>query len=96
MSKMGFLVFGSAFMFITTIAVDSMEGMNSSGNIIGSLPDEGSGSLSQVLSMLGTFFNMMTFNVSGVPAFFSIIFWIIAIGMIYIILNILKDVIPFT
>lgn len=100
MSKLGFVVFGSAFMFITVILVDALSDVNedlgSPGNVIGEIPGEASTNISTLLSLVSTLWNMMTFNVQGVPFFFSIVFWVFMVGMLYIILDLLKDVIPFT
>lgn len=55
------------------------------------------GSVSGVTDVLGTFFNIMLFRVQGIPTFITVIvFYPITFGIIYMVADIAKDLIPFT
>jgi hypothetical protein len=55
------------------------------------------GSISGIIDVLSTFFNIMLFRVEGIPVLITIIvFYPITFGIIYMIVDIAKDLIPFT
>lgn len=55
------------------------------------------GSLSGITQVLGTFFNIMLFRVEGIPTFITlVVFYPITFGVVYMIADIAKDIIPFT
>jgi len=97
-SKLGFIVFGSAYMIIMALVIDSidMEQYTAEGGGLGSLPSNPEASVNQVFSMMRTFINMMFFQVEGVPYILNVPYTLIAVGMAFIIVNIIKDLIPFT
>lgn len=55
------------------------------------------GSVDGIVQVLGTFFNIMLFRVEGIPTFITlIVFYPITFGVVYMIADIAKDLIPFT
>ena len=94
MSKLSFIMGSAFFIFITTLIINATE--HSSEDMIdpvtGELPETSAG----IFDLLGTFWDILTFQVDGLPMVFSAVFSILSIGMAYIIALILKDLIPFT
>ena len=55
------------------------------------------GSVNGITTVLGTFFDIMLFRVEGIPILITfIVFYPITFGIIYMIADIAKDLIPFT
>ena len=94
MSKLSFIMGSAFFIFITTLIINATE--HSSEEMIdpitGELPETSAG----IFDLLNTFWDILTFQVDGLPMIFGVIFSMISIGMGYIIALILKDLIPFT
>ena len=94
MSKLSFVLGSAFFIFITTLIINATE--HSSEDMIdpitGELPETSAG----IFDLLGTFWDILTFQVDGLPMIFGVIFSMISLGMGYIIALILKDLIPFT
>ena len=95
MNKLTFLLIASTFIIITTLYVNSLE-LSTTENPVDSMPSDVDNSVNSLFSALGTFFRLLTFRVDGVPELFNIIFLVIAVGILYIIVDVVKDVIPFT
>lgn len=95
MTKLQFLLISSTFIIITTLYVNSL-GLSDTENPVDTLPGEVDNSVGGVLDVLRTFIDLMSFRLDGVPALFNIIFVIIAIGFLYVLVDTLKDLVPFT
>lgn len=95
MTKLQFLLISSTFIIITTLYVNSL-GLSDTENPVDTLPGEVDNSVDGVLDVLRTFIDLMSFRLDGVPALFNIIFVIIAIGFLYVLVDTLKDLVPFT
>jgi hypothetical protein len=84
------------FIIFVTLMADSL-GLATTTNIAGDLPQEIEGNLSSITRVLRTFFSILTFRLSGVPFVINLLLFVpITFGTIYLILEIVKDVIPFT
>lgn len=66
-------------------------------NPVGSI-DEGSGNvLSQIWAMLKTFKGILFFEIDGLPAVFVILaFQVPTFGLLYMVIDVIKDLVPFT
>lgn len=74
---------------ITTVEVTS--GLNPE---LGTTVSRG---FSGVLQFMRTFFDILTFQLEGIPPIINLLFFLpISIGMVYVIAEIVKDMIPFT
>ena len=82
-------------MLLTTLFINSME-LATISNPADTVPSEVDNSISGLYSVMSTFFNLLTFRIPEVPTLFNLVFVVIAIGILYVIVDILKDVIPFT
>jgi hypothetical protein len=80
-----------------TLLADSITGINASGSIITN-PETGiSVTRSGILSFLSTFFDILTFQLDGIPVLVNLLFFFpITVGVVFIIVEIVKDIIPFT
>lgn len=87
----------ATFLFIIglTLLADSLVGIGASEDLASNMPSsfEGSGFLGfgAFFSFIGTFFQILTFNLSGVPALVNLLFFVpISAGMIYIITSLIR------
>jgi len=88
---LGVLMF---FLYIMSMVAASIEGFTATDL---SYPDAAiSPSIGGVFSALGAFFNMLLFRIDGVPIFFNLIFIAITFMILYMIIDVVKDIIPFT
>ena len=80
-----------------TLLADSITGIGASTDIVGSPTTNIDASVSGVLSFIRTFFDILTFNLNGIPVIVNLLFFFpISIGLLFIIVEIVKDIIPFT
>jgi len=85
------------FMMLMVVLVDSLGLTSTNEIVVPGTTGETEGPLRQIWSFVVTFYSIMTFQLVGVPALVNLfIFTPLAFGVIYIIVNILKDVVPFT
>ena len=101
MTKLGFLLFSTFFIFLSTTIINYMPQFDNQSNIFDrSYPDappEDQGLISSFLDTAGgifdyitVFFDIMTFRVDGLPAAFSLVFLLLTIGTLYIIVTLLR------
>jgi len=97
-----YITFGILVLFILfmTYVVDfasNYENTLDSVNPIEELPGEGSPTSGSVISLITTFWKIATFQVEGLPALFTVlIFYPCNLIVLYMIIDILKDLVPFT
>lgn len=56
----------------------------------------GKENISTVLSTLSAFISLITFRFDNVPIVFNFVFIALGFGVVYIVIDILKDLVPFT
>lgn len=93
----GFLL---AFIIIVTLFVDSVMVYDASLALSASAPDslntpEDFGAVN-IFSALGTWWDILTFNIEGVPTMLNLIFVPINGIALYMGVDIIKDLVPFT
>lgn len=52
--------------------------------------------LSSIIGFIGTFFKILTFQLEGVPFWLNLFFIPVTMIVIYMIVDVLKDLVPFT
>ena len=85
------------FMMLVVVMVDSL-GLAATNDVaIPGATGETLGPIRQIWSFVTTFYSIMTFQLVGVPGLVNtFIFVPLAFGVIYIIVTVLKDIVPFT
>ena len=84
------------YLIIMTITVGSI-GMTTTTEIIGGIPTEQSASILSVFGFLGTFFRILSFQIVGIPEWVTVIFfWPVTAVFAYLIIDVVKDIIPLT
>jgi hypothetical protein len=88
----------TVFMMVAlTLLADSITGISATTDIVGNPATNIEASASGVLSFLRTFFDILTFNLEGIPNMVNLLFFFpITVGLLFIIVEIVKDIIPFT
>jgi hypothetical protein len=85
-----------AFLFMVSYLATSL-GFSVNQDITAAQQGFELGSVDGITNVLGTFFNIMLFRVQGIPTFITVIvFYPITFGVIYMVADIAKDLIPFT
>ena len=101
MSKYVLLSVLFIFLSVTGYVVQAVEtysggGFSTSGVSMPAV-DENASELQIAFQSLGAIFRLLTFQVSGVPnAVVILIFYPITIAFIYMLLDVIKDLVPFT
>ena len=95
MNRLTFLLISATFLMLTTLVVNSLE-LASVTSPTDSISGEVDDSVGSIFSILDTFVKLLTFQISEIPSMFNLVFSIIAIGMAYVIVMVIKDVIPWT
>lgn len=84
------------FLILITLVADSVLLTTSEDLLNGIVVDEGNNT-SSIFSMLDTFFKIITFQIPEVPFILNVlVFYPLSLGIVYMIIDILKDIIPFT
>ncbi len=97
MSKLSFIIITVFMMVALTLLADSITGISATTDIVGSPATNIDASASGILSFLRTFFDILTFNLEGIPNMVNLLFFFpISVGLIFIIVEVVKDIIPFT
>ncbi len=86
------MLFG--FLYLMAIIANSIE--LEASELHGSPISQPETSVDSIWGTLVSFWNMVTFQIEGVPFFITMIFLIISIVLVYMIIDILKDLVPFT
>lgn len=96
MNKYVLFMVMSLFLIFITIVADSIS-ITSTTDLLDNIPSNGDDSIGSIFSFMGTFFKILTFQLSGIPVFFNIFVFIpLTFGVIYMLIDIIKDLIPFT
>lgn len=97
MNKYALVIILAAFLMIVTYAVDVSTSYTLASDINQAASAPENTNLVTVFSMLGTLFGMLAFQVEGIPVFINLfVFWPISLGLLVLILDIIKDLVPFT
>lgn len=97
MSKLTFLLFTVFAMVALTLLADSIAGIQASNDIVTNPPTNITADVSGILRFLRTFFDILTFRLEGIPTILNLVFFFpITIGLLFIIVEVVKDIIPFT
>lgn len=98
-----FALFGLiiAWLLIATYFINVLEnyqsGIFSVDNPVQEIDIGGTGFLSQITGMIKTFFNIFLFQIEGLPVIVVVIcFQVPAFIVLYMVIDVVKDVIPFT
>lgn len=84
------------FLILITLVADSVLLTTSEDLLNGIVVDEGNNT-SSIFRMLDTFFKIITFQIPEVPFILNVlVFYPLSLGIVYMIIDILKDIIPFT
>jgi len=95
-SKYLLLMIMFLFLILITLVADSVLLTTSEDLLNGIVVDEGNNT-SSIFSMLDTFFKIITFQIPEVPFILNVlVFYPLSLGIVYMIIDILKDIIPFT
>jgi len=96
MNKFMTLMVMVAFLFTVSYLATSI-GFSVAGDITAPEASFEIGSLSGIIDILRTFFNIMLFRIEGIPIIITlVVFYPITFGIIYMLADIIKDIIPFT
>jgi hypothetical protein len=97
MNKYVTLGFITMFLILITYFVDITTAETVTGRIAQDINVDNTASVVSLLSMLKTFGNLATFSVEGLPVIINfILFYPLASALMYMLVDILKDLIPFT
>ena len=92
---MTLMVLVSLLILITVVANSISIGVSS--DITTGIGTEGGASISGVLGLLSTFWKLLTFQLVGIPPIFNLlVFMPITFVVLYMIIDVIKDIIPFT
>jgi len=84
------------YLVIITITVGSI-GMTTTTEIVGGIPTEQSASILSIFGFIGTFFRILSFSIPEIPEWITFIFFYpVIMVLVYMIVDILKDLVPFT
>lgn len=95
MNKLTFLLIATTFMILTTLVVNSL-GLSDVESPVSSLPGDFDNSVGSLLGILGTFVDLLTFRLDGIPTLFNLVFVVVAVGVLYVIVEWLVNLVPFT
>ena len=95
-TKYGLLMLMFVFLLTITLVADSVLLQTTEDLLGGGIADTGKNS-GAIFSMLSTYYKVITFQIPAMPFIITVIvFYPLSLGMIYMIVDILKDLIPFT
>jgi len=91
-TRIGLLIL---LLFLISFTADAM-GYTTSLTLAGGLDVAAQPSVTGLTSIMTTFFNLLTFQITGIPAFLSLVMWIIVVWLLLDFISVLKGLIPFT
>jgi hypothetical protein len=84
------------FLVIITLIAQDIELATSENILTGAVSDTGQNSAS-IFNMIGVLFRVITFQIPAIPLIINlIVFYPLTIGVIAMIVDVLKDLVPFT
>lgn len=96
MNKYAFLMVLFFFLVIVTLIAQDIEIATSTNVLNGAISDSAQES-SSIFTMIGVFFRVITFQIPSIPVIINLlVFYPLSMGIIYMLVDILKDLIPFT
>lgn len=96
MNKYGFFGLLVLFLVIMTYTASSIEA-TATVDLASDIPTSSNDSISGIFKMMGVFFRMLTFQIDGIPVLFGLfVFLPVTFIVIYMLVDIIKDLIPFT
>jgi hypothetical protein len=96
MNKFATLMVLILYLVLITIVAGSVS-MTTTTDIIGGISVNEEASILSVFGFLGTFFRILTFQITELPILVYVIFiYPPVIGILYMIIDVVKDIIPFT
>lgn len=96
MNKYTTLMVMFLFLIIVTLVADSVLITTSEDMLGGGIADTGKSSAA-IFSMISTYYKIITFQIPSMPFIVNaIVFYPLSFGIVFMIVDILKDLIPFT
>lgn len=96
MNKYSLFMIMILFLLFITVVADSIA-VTASIDITDNIPVDAKDSIGSIFRLMGTFFKILTFNLPGIPVVFNLfVFLPLTFGVIYMLIDIIKDLIPFT
>ena len=95
MNKYAFLGLLTSLLIVLTLTANSIS-ITASVDLTSGIETTTSASVGGVLGLLSTFFKILTFQLTGIPVWFNLIFMVITLMVVYMIIDVVKDLIPFT
>ncbi len=84
------------FLIIISIVATNLV-LSTTADVTSGVISDGANNANSIFAMIGMFFKIITFQVVEIPLVINlIVFQPIALGMVYVIVMILKDLVPFT
>lgn len=92
-----FTMLGLIIFFLATISyvADAMD-LGTSADVTSSVPTDISSNKASVIGAMSMFFKILTFQLEGVPAMLNMVFLVPTAIVLYIIIDIVKDLVPLT
>jgi hypothetical protein len=95
MNKYALMFILTAFLIIVTLTVQSI-GYTTTTDIVNGIPVTAEVTIGGVFGFVATFFRILTFQIPELPLFINLIFIPIVMMVVYMIVDVLKDLVPFT
>ena len=96
MNKYAFFMVLVILLLLITVTASSVS-ISASTDITTGLGTGGTATVGSVLGMLSTFWKLLTFQLVGIPTLFNLLlFYPISFAVLYMAIDIIKDIIPFT
>ena len=96
MNKYSLFMIMILFLLLITFVADSIA-ITASVDIVDNIPGDASDNVGSIFRLMGTFFRILTFSLPGIPIVFNLFVFIpLTFGVIYMLIDIIKDLIPFT
>jgi len=96
MNKYSLLMIMFVFLIIVTLVAKDIE-LATTENLLAVSMDSSGASIGSVFSMLGVLFRVLTFQIPAIPLIINVVvFYPLTIGVLAMIIDVVKDLIPFT
>jgi hypothetical protein len=96
MNKYGFFGLLVLFLLLMTYTASSIEA-TSTVDLASEIPTSSNDTIRGIFKLMGVFFRMLTFQIDGIPVLFGLfVFLPVTFIVIYMLVDIIKDLIPFT
>ncbi len=96
MNKYAFFMVLVILLILITITAGSVS-INATTDITTGVATGGEATIGGVLGMLSTFWKLLTFQLVGIPLLFNLlVFYPISFVVLFMAIDVIKDIIPFT